>query len=302
MSGPVASRTPGPWRRRRIQVGEWTVTELWDGTFRLDGGAMWGVVPKVLWQRMTPAGVDNTIPLALRSFLAERGDQRVLIEGGIGDRWTDKECRIYGIEASVDLEGALSACGVAADDVTHVVLSHCHWDHVGALARAADGRLIPRFPRARHFAPRIEVEMAKKSDHARRGSYRPDDMRTIEDAGLLETYEEDAELFEGVHVHHVGGHSDGVSLVTLGLDAVEPTVVFWTDVVPTTHHIQPPYVMAFDIDVVRSFEERSKWIARAADEGWIGLFYHDVDEAFGRIVRDGKRYRLEPIENEEILA
>ncbi len=297
-AGRTASQAPGAWLRRRVRVGEWTVTELWDGTFRLDGGAMWGVVPRALWERMTPPGPDNTIPMALRCFLAERGDDRVVIEVGIGDRWSEKERRIYGIAPSVDLQSALRACGLAPEDVTHVVASHCHWDHIGAITCEHEGELRPRFPRARHFAPLSEVEMAKKPDHARRGSYRAEDVTVIEAGGLLETFSGDAELFDGLHVHHVGGHSDGVSLVTLGLDAPGATAVFWSDVVPTTHHIQPPYIMAYDIDVVSSFENRSIWLERAAAEDWLGLFYHDEEHAFARLKKDGRRYAATPLGGE----
>ena len=114
------------------------------------------------------------------------------------------------------------------------------------------------------------------------------------DCRLLQGFEGSQEILPGVRAHVLGGHSSGVSLVTVGEHKPGPTAVFWSDVVPTTHHIQPPYIMAYDIDVVRSFEVRSEWLARAAEERWLGLFYHDVDEAFGRVRRDGRRYAFEP--------
>jgi len=290
-----ASNEPVPWVRRSVAIGDWRVTALSDGFMRLDGGSMWGVVPKNLWSRWTPALDDNTILIALRPFLAERGDDRVVIEVGLGDRWEERWREIYHIEREDTLEGSLRACGVTPGEVTHVVASHCHFDHVGAQVVVRDGCLQPAFPNARHFAPRIEVEVARHPDHVRRASYRSDDVVPIEEAGLLETYEGTAELLPGLRVHEAAGHSDGVSVITLNEAGPGDTAIFLADVVPTTHHVQPPYIMAYDIDVARSYESRSRWLARVAEEGWLGLFYHDADHAFARLRRDGHRYAAEPV-------
>jgi len=285
------------WRPLRLDLGGWTVSALLDGWMRLDGGAMWGVVPATLWRKLTPPAEDNTIPLALRPFLLEGHGARVVVEPGIGDRWSEKETAIYHIDRRPGVEGCLAALGLATDDVTHVVGTHCHWDHFGAAVTASPAGPVPRFPRARYYAPEVEVRRALDPGHVRRASYRADDVRPVLEAGLLETYAGERELLPGVHVHVLGGHSDGVSVVTVRGSSA--TAVFWGDVVPTTHHIQPAYIMAYDIDHERSFEQRSRWLARAADEGWVGLFYHDADHAFGRLVRDGRRYACREVEGVE---
>lgn len=289
-----ASREPIPWEPRSVSLGDWRITALSDGFLRLDGGSMWGVVPAALWRALTPPAQDNTILLALRPFLLERGDLRVVVEPGVGDRWDPKLRAIYGLVRDDTLERSLARLGLAPADVTHVVASHCHWDHVGAQVVERDGRPAPLFPNARHFAPAVEVRMAKHADHVRRASYRAEDVTPIEAAGLLETYSGERELLPGLTAHELGGHSDGSSVITLR-DG-ERTAIFWGDVVPTTHHVQPPYIMAYDIDVVRSFEVRSAWLERAAQGGWLGLFYHDVDFPFARLVRAGKRYAVEIVE------
>lgn len=293
-----ASLEPPAWERRSVQAGEWKVTALSDGFFRLDGGAMWGVVPQNLWRKMTPPKEDNTILMALRPFLVERGDVKLVIEVGVGERWSEKLRAIYHLIPTLSLTESLRACGVEPDEVTHVVASHCHWDHIGAQVIERDGELVPQFPNAKHFAPAVEVGMAKAPGHARKGSYRAEDVTPIEEAGLLETWEGARELLPGIRVHELGGHSDGVSVITVNEDGEGDTAIFWADVVPTTHHIQPPYIMAYDIDVVRSFEVRSEWMERVAAEGWIGLFYHDVDHAFGRLSKDGRRFACEPLAGE----
>lgn len=283
------------WKPQRVQVGDWRITALTDGFLRLDGGSMWGVVPANLWRRMTPPADDNTIQLAARPFLAERGQDRVVIEVGVGDRWEAKWRSIYHIEAPTGLAQSLRLVGVEPEEVTHVVASHCHWDHIGAqVVQDGDG-LAPLFPNARHFAPAVEIEMAKRPGHARAGSYRAEDLLVVEERGLLEGFDGEAELLPGLRANVLGGHSDGVSVITVNEGAEGGTAIFWSDVVPTRHHIQPPYIMAYDIDVVRSFEARSEWLERAADEGWIGMFYHDVEEAFGRLSREGRKYTFEAL-------
>jgi len=287
------------WRPRSIQAGHWRVTALTDGFMRLDGGSMWGVVPRTIWGELTPPAPDNTIRLALRPFLARREGLCVVIEPGLGERWEPKWRAIYHMERELDLVGSLAAAGVAPEEVTHVIASHCHFDHCGAWVIERAGVLGPLFPRARHLAPRIELEVARHPDHVRRASYRPADVIPIEEAGLLEPFElapgDSRELLPGLRAHEAGGHSDGVCVLTLGEGEPGDTAVFWADVVPTSHHIQPAYIMAYDIDVARSFESRRRLLERAAAEDWMGLFYHDEQHAFGRLRRAGKRYRFEAV-------
>jgi glyoxylase-like metal-dependent hydrolase (beta-lactamase superfamily II) len=292
--GP-ASLEPPPYEPRTIRAGAWEITALSDGHMRLDGGGMWGVVPAGMWRAWTPPAADNTILLALRPFLAVRGKDVVVIEPGIGSRWEEKWRGIYGILATETLESTLRARGIGPEDVTHVVASHCHWDHIGAQVVERGGRLEPLFPNARHFAPTVEIEVAKKPGHARAPSYRGEDVTPIVERGILTAYEGVFDPLPGLRCHVLGGHSDGVSVITLNEGGEGDTAIFWSDVVPTAHHIQPPYIMAYDIDVVRSFDVRSQWLERAAKSNWIGLFYHDVDLPFGRIARSGRRYSLDPL-------
>jgi len=287
-----ASITPPAWRPQRIRAGSWSITALSDGWLRLDGGSMWGVVPKSMWSAWTPAAADNTILLALRPFLAERGDVRVLVEPGVGDRWSPKLARIYGLVRAPTLDSSLEMADIGPDSITHVIGTHAHWDHIGAWVVERDGRLGPRFPRAKHYLPRIELDVARAADAVRAASYRAEDVEPIERAGILTTLSDSTEILPGLRVHVLGGHSDGVAVVTFDEEASDGAI-FWSDVVPTAHHVQPPYIMAYDLDVARSFAVRSEWIARAAERGWTGCFYHDVDHAFGRVRREGKRYAVE---------
>ena len=144
----------------------------------------------------------------------------------------------------------------------------------------------------------IEIQRALRQRGPRAASYRAENVEALLAHGLLEAYRGECELLGGLSAHEVGGHSPGVSLIVLDAGGKGPSAVFWTDVLPTRHHVQPAYIMAYDVDVDRSFEQRSRWIERACALGWIGLFYHDVDTAFGRIVRAGERYAVEAIAGE----
>lgn len=280
----------GTWEKRVAEVGGWKITALSDGFLRLDGGAMWGVVPAAFWRSMTPPAEDNTILLALNCFLAEKGAHKVLIEGGVGDRWNEKLRGIYHIQGNPTIGQSLASVGVAPEEITEVVLSHCHWDHCGALVIERDGKLVPRFPNASVHAPSIEIACCQNPDPVRAASYRADDLGALDEAGLLHGYTETKEILPGIEAHVLGGHSDGVSVILIGEG--KDRAVFWADVVPTTHHIQPPYIMAYDLDVARSYEVRKEWIERSADEGWLGLFYHDPLVSMARIEREGKRFSI----------
>jgi len=285
------------------QVGPWQVTALSDGFFGLDGGSMWGVVPANLWRKLTPPNEDNTIRMAARPFLLRRDDLVVVLEPGYGDRWEDKWKGIYHMERTCSLTESLAANGVAPEEVTHVLATHCHFDHIGGMVvEDEQGELVPLFPNAKHRFASIEVEMLERQDSVRKASYRLDDLKPVKDAGLLETFdasandgEQGVELLPGLVMHTLGGHSDGSSLLRVnpGGEGAD-SAVFWGDVVPTSHHVQPAFIMAYDIDVVTSFEQRSKWLARAAEGGWLNLFYHDEHHAAGRLTKPGKRYECTP--------
>jgi glyoxylase-like metal-dependent hydrolase (beta-lactamase superfamily II) len=298
MSSHVAPLHPPAWSPRELRVGPWRITALMDTWFRLDGGAMWGVVPKVLWERMTPPLEDNTILLAARPYLARRDDGlTVVVEGGMGTRWNDKQRAMYHVDATWSLGSSLAAVGVGPEDVDHVVASHCHFDHIGALVVLEDGELRPLFPRALHHFPRKELAAARVPAHPRRASYRLDDFEPIERSGRLVLTEGEGQLFDGsVTLTEVGGHSEGMTVIRFHAEGEGPDAVFWGDLVPTTHHVQPPYIMAYDVDVPRSFAMRTEWLARWADEGLVGLSYHDPDRPFTTLVRDGKRFVAQPVD------
>jgi len=283
---------PDPSSVRETRLGKWRIVALQDAAFALDGGAMFGVVPRALWQKLTPVNEDHTIPLATTPYLLDDGTHKVVIEPGLGLRWSEKETRMFHIDhaGGKELLASLRAAGVEPEEVTHCLMTHCHWDHIGA-ACGADG--MPVFPKAQHWCPAIEREAGLNPDHLRRASYRRADLQPIVDANLLQTFEGEVEILPGLSMIQLSGHSDGVSLVRL--ETEQGTAAFWSDIVPTRNHVHLPFIMAYDMNATKSWEVRHEWIPRAAAEAWINLLYHDPISPMGRFVFDGKRYSFAPL-------
>lgn len=286
--GPII--TPGA---RETRLGEWRIVALKDAAFALDGGAMFGVVPRVMWERLVPVNDDHTVPLATTPFLLDNGTHRVVIEPGMGLRWGDKQRSMFHIdhENGQELLTSLRAAGVEPEEVTHCLMTHCHWDHIGA---ACGENGLPVFPKAQHWCPQSERDAALHPDHLRRASYRQEDLQPIVDANLLQTFSGEQEILPGLKMVEVGGHSDGVSLVIL--ETEEGKAAFWADIVPTSHHVHLPFIMAYDMNAEKSWKVRNEWIPKAAEEAWLNLLYHDLERPMGRFVLDQKkRYTFEAL-------
>jgi len=281
-----------------LRLGPWRMRPLLEGSFRLDGGAMFGVVPRALWGPLAPPDADNTIPLALRPFLLEGEGRRILLDAGIGGRWEERLAARYRIERPSPLLDALGRVGVAPETIDTVILSHLHWDHAGGVSVAAPGGGgAPAFPKAVHLVGRGERD-ALRRDHLRSPSYRADLVEPVEAAGLLREVEGSVEIAPGVRMEVQGGHSPGATIVSIEGDGRR--AIFWDDVVPTSAHVEPRWIMALDAHPEASYRIRRAWIETAADEAAIGLLYHDPREPWGRIVRDGKRFAWRGLAAEEI--
>lgn len=277
---------------RETRIGRFRVVALRDAAFALDGGAMFGVVPRALWQKLTPVHEDHTIPLATTPYLLDDGKHRIVIEPGLGRRWGEKQVAMFHIDHGDghDLIESLRAAGVEPEDVTHCLMSHCHWDHIGA-ACGEDGK--PVFPNAEHWCPEVEQVALHSQGHMRGASYRVEDLQPIEDAGLLQTFRDRIEVLPGVHMIELGGHSEGVSLIKV--ESEGSTAAFWADIVPTRNHVHLPFIMAYDMNAEKSFRVRSEWIARAAQEGWVNMLYHDPISPLGSFRHDGRRFVFEAL-------
>jgi glyoxylase-like metal-dependent hydrolase (beta-lactamase superfamily II) len=269
-----------------VQIGRYTVRAIDAGRFRLDGGAMHGVVPRTLWAPLSPPDAENRVEYATRCLLIESPDRRVLVETGNGDKWTPRQMEMYGIEPGAGIARRLAALGVEPDTIDTVVLTHLHFDHAGgATFRDASGAPVPTFARARHVVQRRELEDALAPHERNRASYLPDSVRPLIDAGLAAAVEGEREVAPGVRVVPTPGHTAGHQSVLL--DADGERVFLFGDVVPTAVHLRLPWIMAYDLEPAVTLETKRALIERAVREGWIVAWGHDAERVAARLRRDG---------------
>lgn len=268
-----------------LVLGEWTLHTIDAGYLWLDGGAMFGSVPKPLWSRTNPPDERNRIRLAMRCLLAVGHGRRVLVDVGLGEKSDAKFRDIFRVEDEPRLEDSLRAAGCEPGDVTDVVLTHLHFDHAGgATARTATG-LVPRLPNARWYVQRRNWENAHDPNPRERASYLPENFDPLQQAGVLELWDGPVRPWPGFEMIPVDGHTRGQQVVRI--EGGGGAAYFVTDVIPTASHVRVPYVMGYDVAAIETMAEKRSLLARAVDErAWIVL-EHDPDVALARPVAEG---------------
>ena len=278
-----------------MRLGNLEIAVVSDGGFRLDGGTMFGAVPRVLWEKRKPPDERNRIRMGTNCLLVASGRELALIDTGVGDKHDAKFRDQFGFEEGARrLPEAIRAAGYELGDVTHVVLTHLHFDHCGWNTRESAGGFAPTFPKARYWLERGEVEHARHPNERDRASYDPRNFEPLFEAGVVELFDAEAEPFPGLRAVKVPGHNRDMCIVLI--DGGGEKAVFWADLVPTTAHVATPWVMGFDLYPLTTMENKQVWLPRAAEEGWLCVFEHDADAPLGRLAVDRPgRYRAEPL-------
>ena len=270
-----------------MKLGDLEVHLITDGHFSLDGGAMYGVIPKPLWEKATPPDARNRIRLSMNCLLVRTAGQTVLIEAGAGDKLDAKRNDIFGLGDPPRLLAQLAAHGVQPEDVSLVLNTHLHFDHCGWNTRIVDGRLVPTFPNARYAVQRGELEWSGHPSERDRGSYMAENLTPITEAGKWWLLEGDGEVVPGIRVMRVPGHNRDMQCVRL--DGGGRTLFLPVDLCPTRHHIATHWVMSYDLYPMQTMENKKKWLAEAARNNWQILFCHEPDTPSGFLrERDGK--------------
>jgi len=279
-----------------MRVDSLQLTLVSDGGFRLDGGAMFGVVPRVLWEKAKPPDEQNRIAMATNCLLVERDDELLLIDTGIGDKGNARFRTMFGMEeGATRLPESIRLAGYDLGDVTHVVLSHLHFDHCGWNTCRQGEKLVPTFPRARYWLERGELSHARQPNQRDRASYDPRNWEPLFEAGVVELFDEAAEPIPGVRALRTPGHNDNMCIVLID-GGPRRRAVFWADLIPTAAHVPYPWIMGFDLYPMTTLENKLKWLPQAAKGDWLCVFEHDPELPLGRLVEEkGNRYKAVPV-------
>lgn len=284
----AATKTPRFRTAPPYHVGGLELISLSDGFFHLDGGAMFGVVPRTLWEKRLPPDARNRITVGMRPLLV-RGDRTLLIDAGCGDKMDAKSADIYGLERGYHLDHALADAGVTAADIDVVLASHLHFDHVGGFTqRLDDGRIVPRFPNARYLAHRGEWHDATHPHERNRASYLQENFVPLQAAGVLDLLDDDAEVMPGVRLRRSGGHTQHHQVIML--TSQNETAVFTADMFPTSAHVQDAWLMGYDLYPMDTLVFKRGFAREAIEREYLIFFEHDPAMAAGRIRESsGKR-------------
>ena len=279
-----------------MQFGDYRVEIIPDTEFRLDGGAMFGVVPRALWSKVCPPDENNGITMNMNCVFIDTGKERILIETGIGEKWSAKHTAMFGITRERSLGESLRAvAGVEADNITIVINTHLHFDHAGGnTALNENAEAVPAFSNARYFISRDEVEHAESPSERDRASYLPDNWRPLVASSQLELKDANYEVVPGLRMETYAGHNR--SMQCWRLEHGGKTLFGFADLVPMRAHVPFAWIMGYDLYPVETLEVKKKLLPQAAVEGWTCLFYHDPDEPLCRIVDDGGKLNAVPID------
>jgi methylmalonyl-CoA epimerase len=277
----------------RYPLGDLELISVSDGFFRLDGGAMFGVVPKVLWGLKAPPDERNRITLAMRPLVV-RGVRTMIIDAGVGDKETAKFGEIYGLDRARHLDHTLAEAGLSVEDIDVVLATHLHFDHAGGFTvRGADGRVRPRFPRAQYVVRRGEWEDATHPTERNRASYFADNYVPLAEAGVLQLVDDDQTIMPGVRVQKTGGHTRHHQIVRI--ESGGKAAAYVADLIPTTAHVPDAWIMGYDLYPLDTLAAKKALLQEAIEREMLIFFEHDPSVAAGYIKEDHGRRSVSPL-------
>ncbi|MDC4203873.1 MAG: MBL fold metallo-hydrolase [Candidatus Manganitrophus sp.] len=287
--GSTASRS-----RFDMKLGTFEIQPLTDGTFRLDGGAMFGVVPKVLWEKHHPADDRNRIHLELGVLLIRAHGMNIVVDTGIGNKGDEKFNEIYAVNRTPSIEASLAKHGLAPTDIALVINTHFHFDHAGGNTRRDDhGHIHPTFPRATYFIQKGEWEFANTPNERTRGSYLLENYEVLPKEGRLDLLEGNSEILKGVSVVRTPGHTEHHQSILVESNGEK--ALFIGDLIPTAAHLPLPYIMGYDLFPLTTMETKRELLAQAHEEHWLLIFQHDPKIRMGYLKKKEGRYQLEEV-------
>jgi len=266
----------------RLTLGDFELIAVSDGTYRLDGGAFFGVVPKVMWEKKVKADAENYVPVGLNSVVVRTGQHTVLIETGIGNKLPERLIKIFGQPAK--LLDNLNAVGISPEDIDVVINSHLHFDHCGWNTMIKDGRIVPTFPKAKYYAPEGEWQHGRLQLERDAISYMSENYDPLIKTGRMELLQGDQQIVPGISVRVFPGHTLHMQAVII--QSGSQTACYISDLIPTSAHIDLTWVMAFDLLPLRTIESRKRYYAQSIPEKWLTMFTHDPNMPWAYVEKD----------------
>ena len=246
------------------------------GNLKLDGGAMFGVVPKVIWSRLYPCDENNLCNWSMRCLLIETGTRKILIDCGIGDKQPDKFLANYYLNGDDSLDSSLAKVGLTVNDITDVILTHLHFDHCGGAVRWNEDRTdyIPTFKNATYITSKTQWEWATNPNNREKASFLKENILPIMEKGRIKLVESDVELFPGISIRIFNGHTNGQVIPFVSYK--DKTIVYMADLLPSAAHIPLPYIMSYDTRPLITLKEKEAFMNEAAKNGYVLFFEHDL--------------------------
>jgi glyoxylase-like metal-dependent hydrolase (beta-lactamase superfamily II) len=274
-----------------MQIGKYKLIIIESGYFALDGGAMFGIIPKPLWRKTDPPDEANRIRLATRNLLLESSSKKILIDTGMGNKWDEKSKSIYAMDETSSMNLALEGVGLKATDITDVILTHLHFDHTGGSTLMNKGKPEPAFPNARYYVQKQNFDWATSPSERDKGSYLKENFIPLLEEGMLDFIIGNTKFDDEIDLVVINGHTFGQQLVKISDSSA--TLLFCGDLIPTASHIPLPYIMSYDLQPLVTLKEKKKILSAAVNENWKLFFEHDPQTAFASIKLTDKGYQAD---------
>jgi glyoxylase-like metal-dependent hydrolase (beta-lactamase superfamily II) len=265
-----------------MKLGKFEISSVVENSFKIDGGAMYGVVPKIIWEKLNPPDDKNLVRLDINLLLIKTDGENILIDAGMGDALSERQKRILGIKKASELEKKLSQHHLTSKDIHLVLLTHLHADHAGGVIKLdKNGKKLPRFPNARHVVQLKEWEEAMHPDERTSATYFTSNLKILEEEKLLELVDGEDEVVTGIKLTNTGGHTPGHQAVLI--EDGKNKILWPGDIIPSTHHLRIPYVASVDLFPRETMEQKRKFLKMCLNDGWVLAFDHDLKVKLGKL-------------------